>query len=70
MAGVTPADRAVRFLDAGGDLVINADPTLMSAMIDATAAREATDEDFSERVLDSAERVLRLKASVGLVDCG
>ncbi len=70
VAGVTPADRAVRFLDAGGDLVINADPTLMSAMIDATAAREATDEDFSERVLDSAERVLRLKASVGLVDCG
>lgn len=70
VAGITPADRAVRFLDAGGDLVINADPTLMSAMIDATAAREATDKDFSDRVLDSAERVIRLKASVGLVDCG
>lgn len=70
VAGITPADRAVRFLDAGGDLVINADPTLMSAMIDATAAREATDKDFGDRVLDSAERVIRLKASVGLVDCG
>lgn len=70
VAGITPAERAVRFLDAGGDLVINADPTLMSAMINATVARAATDSQFGDRVLDSAERILRLKASVGLVACG
>ncbi|MHA6525853.1 glycoside hydrolase family 3 N-terminal domain-containing protein [Tessaracoccus sp. G1721] len=69
VAGVAPEDRGVRFLAAGGDLVINADPTLMAAMIDATAAEAESDDAFAGQVLDSAERVLRLKASVGLVDC-
>ncbi|HRA04146.1 MAG TPA: glycoside hydrolase family 3 N-terminal domain-containing protein [Arachnia sp.] len=70
VAGVAPKDRGVRFLAAGGDLVINADPRLMAAMIDATAAEADADATFAGQVLDSAERVLRLKASVGLVDCG
>ena len=69
VSGIPPADRAVRFLAAGGDLVINADPAIMADMVDAAAAEAVADPGFAERVLDSAERVLRLKASVGLVDC-
>ncbi|MHA6512623.1 glycoside hydrolase family 3 N-terminal domain-containing protein [Tessaracoccus sp. Z1128] len=69
VAGIPPAERAVGFLDAGGDLVINADPGIMGEMIEATVAKEASDGAFSARVLDSATRVLRLKATVGLVDC-
>ncbi|WP_353082481.1 glycoside hydrolase family 3 N-terminal domain-containing protein [Tessaracoccus lapidicaptus] len=69
VAGIPAAERAVRFLDAGGDLAINATPGLMADMIEATAQRAADDEDFAERVAESATRVLRLKAAAGLVDC-
>ncbi|HJE50520.1 MAG TPA: glycoside hydrolase family 3 [Tessaracoccus flavescens] len=66
---VSPGDRALRFFDAGGDLVINANPAIMGDMISATAERVAADVDFAERVSASAARVLALKAAAGLVDC-
>lgn len=66
---IEPAERGVRFIEAGGDLAINADPSLMGDMIGATLERVASDEGFAERVTESTERVLRLKASAGLVDC-
>jgi beta-N-acetylhexosaminidase len=69
VSGIPPADRAVRFLAAGGDLVINADPAIMADMVDAAAAEAEADQGFADQLLDSVERVLRLKASVGLVDC-
>lgn len=69
VSDVSPADRALRFVEAGGDLLINADPRLMSQMTAATVARAEEAPQFQQRVLDSAERVLRLKASAGLIDC-
>ncbi|AQP43689.1 glycoside hydrolase family 3 N-terminal domain-containing protein [Tessaracoccus flavus] len=69
VSGVAPADRALRFFDAGGDLLINANPSLMATMADATLGRAQSDAEFADRVLDSVERVLRLKSGVGLVDC-
>lgn len=66
---VTPAQRAVRFIEAGGDIVINANPAIMGDMAGATLAAAQTDEAFAAQVTESATRVLRLKSAVGLVDC-
>ena len=68
--GVDAAQRGVRFIEAGGDIAINADPALMGAMADATVELAGSDEGFAARVAESAGRVLELKASAGLVDCG
>ncbi|MDO5677943.1 MAG: glycoside hydrolase family 3 N-terminal domain-containing protein [Propionibacteriaceae bacterium] len=67
---VPPADRAVRFIRAGGDIVINANPRIMGEMAAATLEAAAADAAFEAQVVDSATRVLRLKAAVGLVSCG
>lgn len=69
VADVPAAERGVRFIAAGGDLAIDADPALLRGMVAATLDEMASDATFGERVALSAERVLRLKASVGLVDC-
>ncbi|MET8848672.1 glycoside hydrolase family 3 N-terminal domain-containing protein [Amycolatopsis sp. NPDC004625] len=66
---VPAPDRAMRFLSAGGDLVIAADPRIGQAMYQQVAATAAKDPRFAEQVRASAVRVLTLKASLGLVDC-
>ena len=70
VADLAPGERAVRFLAAGGDLAINADPAIMGEMVTATLHEADTDPAFEERVTASAARVLALKSSVGLVGCG
>jgi len=70
VSDVSAADRATRFFTAGGDLLINADPSHMAEM--TSAVRQLVDEDpaFAGQVRDSASRVLLLKQRVGLIDCG
>ena len=70
MADVPPAQRALRFLGAGGDLMIVGDPQLVAPMTRAVRQRVADDPDFAEQVRRSAERVLALKARRGLATCG
>lgn len=67
---VAPADRGVRFLQAGGDLVINADPLLMGEMVQSAVELAGTDAAFEERVTESTARVLKLKEAAGLAACG
>lgn len=67
---VPAAQRAVRFLAAGGDVVINADPALTAAMAGGVLKRAGQDPDFAAAVTESAARVLRLKQELGLYDCG
>ncbi|HOB04667.1 MAG TPA: glycoside hydrolase family 3 N-terminal domain-containing protein [Propionibacteriaceae bacterium] len=69
VSGVAPADRAVRFFAAGGDLLINADLAIQPAMNDAVVKRATTDPAFAKQVTQSAARVLALKESVGLSVC-
>ncbi|MEU4252026.1 glycoside hydrolase family 3 N-terminal domain-containing protein [Amycolatopsis sp. NPDC026612] len=66
---VPAPDRAMRFLSAGGDLVIAADPRIGEAMYQQVAATAAKEPRFAGQVRASALRVLALKASLGLVDC-
>jgi beta-N-acetylhexosaminidase len=61
---VPPGQRAVRFVAAGGDIVITAEASLTATMISALVA-EAADLDLDQHV----RRVLVLKQRQGLVSC-
>ena len=62
VAGWSYGARAVRFLGAGGDLVLTVDPATMPAMYGAVLRRARTDRHFRELVNRSALRVLEVKA--------
>ena len=70
MEDLTPAQRALQFVAAGGDLLIVGDPGLAEAMADALRGRAADDQGFAERVEQSAVRVVKLKAHRGLATRG
>jgi beta-N-acetylhexosaminidase len=69
VANIAPADRAIGFLSAGGDLIISKTIAPANAMAAAISARAATDAAFKARVDDAALRVLRMKIAFGLVRC-
>lgn len=66
VAAWSPGSRAVRFVAAGGDLVLTVDPTVLPAMYGAVLARARTDAAFRSRVEASVQRVLRVKVRQGL----
>jgi beta-N-acetylhexosaminidase len=70
VASIAPADRAIDFLVAGGDLIISKTIAPALAMAAAIRARVSTDAAFRSRVDNAAIRVLRVKAARGLVSCG
>lgn len=60
---IAPADRAVRAIAAGVDLVlVSADPTVLPTMYDAVLARAQSDPAFAAQVTASAARVLAAKS--------
>lgn len=69
VAAVPPADRATRFVAAGGDIVLTARPSTVPAMHDALTARMARDKAFAAQVEAAAERVVDLKVRMGLARC-
>ena len=69
VAGVPAAQRAVRFVAAGGDLVLTVDPQTAGPMIDALVARAAADPEFATALTASARRVLDVKRAHGLLRC-
>lgn len=69
VADTPPGDRAVLFLEAGGDLVINADPSLAPEMAKAIVTTMEADPAFADQVAASVARVLALKESVGVGTC-
>ena len=60
-------DRATRFVDAGGDLVLDVAPAQAAALAAALVAKAEAEPAFAQKVHDAALRVLRLKASLGLL---
>lgn len=60
---VEPAQRALRFFGAGGDLLINADPESMPTMLEAVIGRARKDAGFADHVRTACARVLRLKGA-------
>jgi beta-N-acetylhexosaminidase len=69
VAAVPAAQRAVRFVAAGGDLVLTVDPQTAGPMIDALVAKAATDPEFAAALTASARRVLEVKHAQGLLRC-
>jgi beta-N-acetylhexosaminidase len=69
VAAVTPGQRAVRFLAAGGDIALTADPTTLGPMIDAVLAHATDDPGFAAQIADAQRRVLEAKLPLGLLPC-
>ena len=63
----TPGARAVKFLAAGGDLVLTVNPETLPAMYTAVLRRAKQDAGFRARVQASALRILQLKQEQGLL---
>jgi beta-N-acetylhexosaminidase len=64
---VPVGERAVRFLAAGGTLVLTVDPTIVPAMIDAVLARADADAGFAAQVDTAVRTALLAKARAGLL---
>ena len=69
MRGVSPEDRARRFIRAGGDLLIIGHAGLIAGMADAIKDEASDDPDFAQRVTSSAARVVAMKQRRGLAEC-
>ncbi|MET0693609.1 MAG: glycoside hydrolase family 3 N-terminal domain-containing protein [Propionibacteriaceae bacterium] len=67
---LSPGQRALQFLGAGGDLAIVGDPDLADDMISAVTSRARSDRDFAADVRTKATRVVEMKHRRGLADCG
>ena len=64
---VPPGERAVRFLAAGGTLVLSLDPAIVPDMIDAVLARDAADPAFAATVDAAVRTALGAKQAAGLL---
>jgi beta-glucosidase-like glycosyl hydrolase len=62
-----PGERAVRFLAAGGTLVLTAEPTILPEMIDAVLERSQRDPAFAATVDDAVRTALTAKDRAGLL---
>jgi beta-N-acetylhexosaminidase len=64
-----PGDRAVRFVRAGGDLVLSIVAQDAARMSAALVAAAKSSPAFAARVADAASHVLRTKEKAGLIRC-
>ena len=62
-----PGERAVRFLAAGGTLVLTVDPAIVPTMIDAVLARADADPAFATTVDAAVHTALLAKERAGLL---
>ena len=67
VAAWSPGARAVSFINAGGDMVLTVDASVIPAMVNAVTARAASDTVFRARVQAAVLRVLTVKAQYGLL---
>src|SRR5947209_5046279 len=67
---LTPAQRAINFINAGGDLVLTTNPSDVASMVPAMLSKANSDSAFRAKVDASALRVLIAKQRLGLVAGG
>ncbi len=70
VAAWTPGNRAINFLQAGGDMVLTVDPAVLPAMATAVLSKANSDSSFKAKVDASAMRVLTAKQNRGLLAQG
>ena len=69
VASIPPANRAIDFLSAGGDMIISKTSAPADAMVQAVRSKVAQDPAFRQRVDDAALRILQAKQTFGLLPC-
>jgi beta-N-acetylhexosaminidase len=67
---VPPGERAVRFLKAGGTMVLTVQPADVPAMIDEVTGGARHDAAFAETVDAAVRTALLAKARAGLLPAG
>lgn len=68
VAGTPPGERAVRFLEAGGTMVLDTSYLDLEPMSTAVLERAASDPAFAATVEDAVRLVLAAKERFGLID--
>ncbi len=68
VAAWSPAQRAVLFVAAGGDMVLTVDPSVLPSMYDTVLAFARVNPAFRARVNQSAFRILTAKQARGLIN--
>ncbi|WP_392544600.1 glycoside hydrolase family 3 N-terminal domain-containing protein [Oryzobacter telluris] len=69
LKNVSPGDRAVRLVDAGGDVVLTGRAADADDMLEALADKASAEPEFAAKVEASVRRVLALKDRMGLLPC-
>jgi beta-N-acetylhexosaminidase len=69
IADVPAGDRAIRFLSAGGDMIISKFVQPADRMAAAVVSRVKADSTFRDRVDDAVMRILTAKDASGLLPC-
>ncbi|MEU6461359.1 glycoside hydrolase family 3 N-terminal domain-containing protein [Streptomyces sp. NPDC046976] len=66
----TPAQRALNFTSAGGDMILTVRPDVIPAMAQAIQTRMGQDASYRAKIDDSVRRILDAKHNAGLLQCG
>ncbi len=66
---VPAGDRAVRLVDAGGDIVLTGKASDADDMVEALAEKASAEPEFAAKIDASVQRVLALKDRMGLLPC-
>ena len=66
---MTPGQRAIDFLQAGGDMIVLGPIDVAAQMVPALSAQAASDSAFRARIDQSVLRILQAKDAVGLLPC-
>jgi beta-N-acetylhexosaminidase len=69
VASIPVGSRAIRFLQAGGDVIVVRPVDMAVTMAQAVAARAAANPTFAARVDDAVLHVLEAKGAAGLLPC-
>ncbi|MEU3531630.1 glycoside hydrolase family 3 N-terminal domain-containing protein [Streptomyces murinus] len=65
----TPAQRALNFTSAGGDMILTVRPDVIPAMAQAIQTRMGQDASYRAKINDSVRRILDAKHNAGLLQC-
>ena len=69
VTGVSVGDRAIRFLQAGGDMVLIVDRADLFPMLTAVQGEAAASSSFNALLQQAAQHVVETKIQLGLVHC-
>ncbi|GAA6526261.1 glycoside hydrolase family 3 N-terminal domain-containing protein [Intrasporangium sp. DVR] len=69
VADTPVGQRATRFVEAGGDIVLTARPSTVPTLHRALTSRMSANARFASKVSAAATRIMTLKAALGLVGC-